>query len=147
MPAKAGIQASMFLRCYLDSRLRGNDKGCHSSPSKGRGILACLRKTTYNIIMLSYILFIVGFGLLIKGADLLVDGASSMARQFHVSDLVIGLTVVAFGTSLPELSVSAVASARGKHDTAIGNIIGSNIFNILLNFLRVAWIFFCSRFI
>jgi hypothetical protein len=50
MPAKAGIQASMFLGCYLDSRLRGHDKGCHSSPPKGRGILACFRKTHIGML-------------------------------------------------------------------------------------------------
>jgi len=82
--------------------------------------------------VLPYILFIIGFVLLIKGADLLVDGASSMARQFHVSDLVVGLTVVAFGTSTPELSVNIIASLRGTTDIAIGNILGSNICNVLL---------------
>ncbi|MGD8228146.1 MAG: calcium/sodium antiporter [Desulfobacteraceae bacterium] len=82
--------------------------------------------------MLSYILFIVGFGLLIKGADLLVDGASSIARQFHVSDLVIGLTVVAFGTSTPELFVNIIASVKGNTEIAIGNVIGSNICNLFL---------------
>ena len=82
--------------------------------------------------MLTYILFIIGFVFLIKGADFLVDGASSIARRFNVSDLVIGLTVVAFGTSTPELFVNIVASARGNTDIAIGNVLGSNICNILL---------------
>lgn len=82
--------------------------------------------------MLIYILFILGFILLIKGADLLVDGASAIARRFNVSDLVIGLTVVAFGTSTPELFVNIVASARGNSEIAIGNVLGSNIANILL---------------
>ena len=63
--------------------------------------------------MLTYLLFIVGFVILIKGADLLVDGASAIARRFNVSDLVIGLTVVAFGTSTPELFVNVVASIIG----------------------------------
>jgi len=82
--------------------------------------------------MLIYILFILGFILLIKGADLLVAGASAIARRFNVSDLVIGLTVVAFGTSTPELFVNIVASARGNSEIAIGNVLGSNIANILL---------------
>jgi cation:H+ antiporter len=82
--------------------------------------------------MLIYILFILGFILLIKGADFLVDGASAIARRFNVSDLVIGLTVVAFGTSTPELFVNIVASARGNSEIAIGNVLGSNIANILL---------------
>lgn len=82
--------------------------------------------------MLSIIFLIIGFVLLIKGADLLVDGASSIARRFKVSDLVIGLTVVAFGTSSPELVVNIMASARGNTDIAIGNILGSNIANTFL---------------
>jgi cation:H+ antiporter len=82
--------------------------------------------------MIPYILMIVGFILLIKGADFLVDGASSVARRFHVSDLVIGLTVVAFGTSTPELFVNIIASFNGNTEIAIGNVLGSNIANILL---------------
>jgi cation:H+ antiporter len=82
--------------------------------------------------MLTYVLFILGFVVLIKGADLLVDGASSIAKKLNVSDLVIGLTVVAFGTSMPELFVNVFASIKGNVDIAIGNILGSNIANILL---------------
>jgi cation:H+ antiporter len=79
-----------------------------------------------------YILLIVGFALLIKGADFLVDGASSIARGLNVSDLVIGLTVVAFGTSTPELCVNIIATLKGNTDIAVGNVLGSNIANILL---------------
>ncbi|MBW2406915.1 MAG: calcium/sodium antiporter [Deltaproteobacteria bacterium] len=82
--------------------------------------------------MLAYLLFGVGFVLLIKGADFLVDGASSIARRLNVSDLAIGLTVVAFGTSTPELFVNIIASAKGNTDIAIGNILGSNIANVFL---------------
>lgn len=82
--------------------------------------------------MLLYILFLVGFVLLIKGADFLVDGASSIARRFNVSDLVIGLTVVAFGTSSPELFVNIISSIKGNTDIAIGNVLGSNIANVFL---------------
>ena len=82
--------------------------------------------------MLPYILLIIGLILLIKSADLLVDGASSIARRFHVSDLVIGLTVVSFGTSTPELFVNIIASLQGNTDIAIGNILGSNIANVFL---------------
>jgi len=81
---------------------------------------------------LTLILFLVGFVFLIKGADLLVDGASAIARRFRVSDLVIGLTVVSFGTSTPELFVNIIASLKGNTDIAIGNVLGSNIANILL---------------
>jgi len=82
--------------------------------------------------LLTYLLFVVGFVLLIKGADFLVDGSSSIARRFHVTDLVIGLTVVAFGTSMPELFVNLIASIKGDTDIAIGNVLGSNICNIFL---------------
>ncbi len=75
---------------------------------------------------------VIGFLLLIKGADFLVNGSTSLARRMHVSDLVIGLTIVAFGTSTPEMLVNLFASFQGNTDIAIGNIIGSNIFNILL---------------
>jgi cation:H+ antiporter len=79
-----------------------------------------------------YILFLIGFLFLIKGAGLLVDGASSIAKRFQISDLVIGLTVVSFGTSAPEMFINLVASYRGNTNIAIGNILGSNIVNILL---------------
>jgi cation:H+ antiporter len=77
-------------------------------------------------------MIVLGFALLIKGADLLVDGASAVARRFNVSDMVIGLTVVAFGTSAPELAVNLTAAVQDTTDIAIGNVIGSNIANILL---------------
>lgn len=82
--------------------------------------------------MYKIILLLIGFLVLLKSAGLLVDGASSLARKLKVSDLAIGLTVVAFGTSLPELSVNIIASIRGNADIAIGNILGSNIANIFL---------------
>ncbi len=82
--------------------------------------------------MITYVLFIVGFYLLIKGADLLVDGSASIAKKFKISSIVIGLTIVAFGTSAPEFIVSILASVQGDTQIAIGNILGSNIANILL---------------
>jgi cation:H+ antiporter len=82
--------------------------------------------------MARYVLMIFGFGLVILGAELLVRGASALAKRLKVSELVIGLTVVAFGTSLPELSVNTVASIKGTTGIALGNVIGSNIANILL---------------
>lgn len=81
---------------------------------------------------MTYLLALVGFVALVKGASLLVDGAASIARRLCVSDLVVGMTVVAFGTSAPELFVSLLATLRGSADIAIGNIVGSNIANILL---------------
>lgn len=82
--------------------------------------------------MLGYVLFVIGFALAIKGADFLVDGAASLARKLKVSDLFIGLTIVAFGTSTPELFVNLFAATQNTPDIAIGNILGSNIFNILI---------------
>jgi len=84
------------------------------------------------ISIITYVAIIAGFVLLIKGADLLVEGASSIAKKLGISALVIGLTIVAFGTSMPELIVNIFASIQGNTDIAIGNILGSNIANILL---------------
>jgi cation:H+ antiporter len=83
-------------------------------------------------MILASILFLAGLVLLVKGADWLVDGASSLAYRLGVTPLVIGLTIVAFGTSAPELVVNLVAAFSGNTEIAIGNIIGSNIANILL---------------
>jgi cation:H+ antiporter len=82
--------------------------------------------------MIVYILFVIGFALLIKGADVLVDGAASIAKRYHLSELVIGLTIVSFGTSMPELIVNLLASFEGSSELAIGNVFGSNIANVLL---------------
>ncbi len=79
-----------------------------------------------------YFLFLIGFVLLIKGADFLVDGASAIATKYNISQMIIGLTIVSFGTSLPELLVNVTASFGGNPGLAIGNIFGSNIANILL---------------
>ena len=72
-----------------------------------------------------------GIAAIVLGSDLAVDGATAIAKAFGMSDRIIGLTIVAFGTSLPELVTSVTAAGRGKADIAIGNIVGSNIFNIL----------------
>lgn len=83
-------------------------------------------------IALQVLLLVVGFVLLIKGADWLVDGASSVAANFKVSKLLIGLTIVAFGTGAPELAVSFSSLINGSTDILVGNVIGSNIINVLL---------------
>jgi cation:H+ antiporter len=80
----------------------------------------------------TYILFVLGILALVKGAGLLVAGASSIARRFEISDFAIGMTVVAFGTSTPELFVTLIAALGGNPDIAVGNVIGSNIANTLL---------------
>ena len=85
-----------------------------------------------DLFMLTLVLLVFGFIFLIKGADYLVQGSSSLAKKLRVSDLIIGLTIVALGTSTPELVVNLVASFRDTADLAIGNVLGSNIANILL---------------
>ena len=82
--------------------------------------------------MLKYIYLIVGFVLLIKGADFFVEGSSSVAKKLRVPSIIIGMTIVAMGTSLPETSVSVSASIAAKNDLAISNVIGSNIFNLMV---------------
>lgn len=77
------------------------------------------------------ILLIIGFFLLVKGADFLVSGASSIAKKFHIPSLIIGLTIVAIGTSMPELVVSTFSALEGHSDIAMGNVIGSNFANLL----------------
>ena len=81
---------------------------------------------------MTIILLLAGLGLIVLGADWLVDGASSIARRLGVSEFIIGLTIVGFGTSCPELVVSLTGARHGNADIAIGNVIGSNVFNILL---------------
>lgn len=83
-------------------------------------------------VLLNILLLVVGFLALIKGADIFVDGASSTAQNFKVPKMLIGLTIVAFGTSAPEFAVSMSALASGNSDMVLGNVIGSNILNILL---------------
>ena len=83
-------------------------------------------------MLLSIFFIIVGFALLIVSADLLVDGASGIARKFHIPEIIIGLTIVSIGTSMPELFVSITSALDGYSDMAIGNIIGSNLSNLLL---------------
>lgn len=79
-----------------------------------------------------FITLLIGFALLIKGADIFVDGASSIAKKFNVSPMLIGLTIVAMGTSAPEAAVSVSSSLAGQNDMSIANVVGSNFFNILI---------------
>ncbi|MEG0266643.1 MAG: sodium:calcium antiporter, partial [Bacilli bacterium] len=78
-------------------------------------------------MILQIVLIILGFTLLVKGADLLVNGASDIAKKFKIPEMVIALTIVSIGTSLPELIVSLDSAIKGYSDIAIGNIVGSNI--------------------
>ena len=81
---------------------------------------------------MSFLILIIGFALLIKGADVFVEGASSVAKRFNVPPMLIGLTIVAMGTSAPEAAVSISSSLAGQNDMSIANVVGSNFFNILI---------------
>ncbi len=83
-------------------------------------------------LLLNVVLLLVGFVLLIKGADFFVDGSSSLARKLKIPSLVVGLTIVALGTSCPELAVSVSSSLAGANSMAVGNVVGSNLFNLLV---------------
>ena len=81
---------------------------------------------------MSFLILIIGFILLIKGADVFVEGASSIAKKFNVPSMIIGLTIVAMGTSAPEAAVSITSSLAGQNDMSVANVVGSNFFNILV---------------
>ena len=83
-------------------------------------------------MVLNIILLVAGFVALVKGADLFVDGSSSIAAIFKVPSVIIGLTIVALGTSAPELAVSTSAALKGSNEIALSNVVGSNIFNLLM---------------
>ena len=106
---------------YMYMTLRGASGSDDGQPAAAD--LSPLRSVVYVLLGL--------FGLIV-GSDVFVDGATSLAQRFHVSDAVIGLTVVAGGTSLPELATSIVAAKKGNAGISIGNVIGSNVFNILM---------------
>lgn len=82
--------------------------------------------------MLDYVFLIVGFALLIKGADFFVDGSASVARKLRIPGMIIGMTIVAMGTSAPECAVSVAAALKGSNTMAISNVVGSNIFNLMV---------------
>lgn len=81
---------------------------------------------------MNYIILIVGFVLLIKGADVFVDGASAVAKKLGIPPVIVGLTIVSIGTSAPELAVSIISAIKGNNEIAIGNVLGSNLFNTLM---------------
>ena len=83
-------------------------------------------------IILNIVLLVIGFALLVKGADLFVDGAVGISRRLRIPAVVVGLTIVAFGTSAPEASVSVAAALAGSNGIAVGNVLGSNMFNLLV---------------
>ena len=82
--------------------------------------------------MLNFVLLLIGFIMLIKGSDVFVDSSSNIARKFNIPPIIIGLTIVSFGTSAPEFAVSVTSSLAGMNDMSIANVVGSNIFNLLV---------------
>ena len=82
--------------------------------------------------MLNYVFLVTGFALLIKGAEFFVDGSAGVARRLRIPTMIIGLTIVAMGTSAPECAVSIAAALKGSNTMAISNVVGSNIFNLMV---------------
>lgn len=89
-------------------------------------------KKEVKIMILSFILLIIGFVLLVKGADFFVEGSSTIAKYLKIPSIIIGLTIVAMGTSAPEAAVSIIAGINGSNDIAVSNVLGSNLFNLLV---------------
>ncbi len=118
-----GIALLVLLSAYIYWRVRHPSKA-HDYEEEEAG--------APENILLAIVLFVVGVALLIVGGKYLVDGSIALARLFNISEAVIGLTIVAVGTSLPELAASVAAALRGQAGLALGNVVGSNIFNLLL---------------
>lgn len=96
----------------------------------GSRLMQTLRATKRRSVITDVVFVVVGVGLLVGGAQMLVAGATEIATALGISELIVGLTIVAIGTSLPELATSVIAALRGERDMAVGNLVGSNIFNI-----------------
>jgi cation:H+ antiporter len=113
---------------YLAYSIRQSRKASQAIPDEVKADLAERQRPWY----VNALLVIVGLLVLVIGSDWLVDGAVAIARSWGVSELVIGLTIVAAGTSMPEVAASIIASLRAQRDIAVGNVVGSNLFNILV---------------
>ncbi|MFN3548042.1 MAG: calcium/sodium antiporter [Mesorhizobium sp.] len=125
IPRPAGLVLVLLLAAYLAVHFRAARRA-NAANELRRPDMAGATPAWRSLLALT-----AGLGMLFAGANWLVDGASSIARSVGVSEAVIGLTVVALGTSLPELATSIVAAWRGRGEVAVGNVIGSNIFNVL----------------
>ncbi len=123
-----GLILLAVFACYMTALIRETLRAQGETPLPPAEPVHGVKGKTWFYAVLT----VVGLGMVVGGGTLLVDGARYVAERFGVSERVIGLTVVAIGTSLPELVTSVVASAKGQTDIAVGNIIGSNIFNIFL---------------
>ncbi len=126
VPRWAGISLLLMLVGYITYTIVAARREEHAS-ELGTGCLGPPKSR----IWLDAVFVVAGFGLLVWGANLFVTGAIQIARQYSVPEAVIGLTIVALGTSLPELATSVVAALKKQTDIAVGNVVGSNIFNLL----------------
>lgn len=106
--------------------------GLHNSCNSAVKVFFAAGHTDKGRKKMVYVFLVLGFVLLIKGADFFVDGSSSAAKLLKIPTIIIGLTVVAFGTSMPEASVSVTAALKGQNGLAVSNVLGSNIFNLLI---------------
>ncbi|TWT54918.1 Inner membrane protein YrbG [Rubripirellula amarantea] len=123
-----GIGMLLIFAGYTGWLIRSGRNESHSAnPDSEPAARVTWTKLVANVALLA-----IGLAMLVWGAKLLVDSATAIARAFGVSDIVIGLTIVAAGTSLPELATSIVAAAKGQRDIAVGNVVGSNVFNLLM---------------
>ena len=134
-----GLFMVALLVVYTGSLVRGASRQQRSARADARTAaleagkpVDATRRPTARLVAGNILLILLGLGMLGLGADWLVDGAVRIATALGLSELVIGLTIVAAGTSLPEVAASVAASLRGERDIAVGNIVGSNIFNVLL---------------
>lgn len=130
-PMELSRKAGIFFLCCFVYFMRYTVRLAKESPVTGEAAPGTPAKPPMGTLK-AIVFIIIGLGALIGGGDIFVDGASGIARALGVSDAVIALTIVAAGTSLPELAVSVTAALKGKPELAIGNVIGSNIFNIFL---------------
>ena len=126
-------QASWLIYMSLFSAIHTYDSGISADGSFEREKEETMEKIINNApFALVLVFLVIGFVLLIKGADFFVEGSSSVAKRLHVPSIIIGLTIVAMGTSLPETAVSVSASLAGNNELAVSNVVGSNIFNLMV---------------
>ena len=127
----AGVIGVLMLICFVSYQVRQSRKVNKAKEAIAKEIPEALKEAEPMALWKAILLVIVSFLAMVFGANILVEGASNIARLLGVTDRIIGLTIVAIGTSLPELFSSVMAAVKGKTDMAIGNIIGSGTFNIL----------------
>ena len=127
----AGVIGVLMLICFVSYQVRQSRKVNKAKEAIAKEIPEALKEAEPMALWKAILLVIVSFLAMVFGANILVEGASNIARLLGVTDRIIGLTIVAIGTSLPELFSSVMAAIKGKTDMAIGNIIGSGTFNIL----------------